>query len=139
MNIGDILVSVLLTMIAGATISYISIHLKEEMDRRKMFKALYFEITSNHEIANAYAEGYDYGMYSNFKNLAFQRIMMSGRLYDLPSDIFSPLAMAYFYIECFNEKRFFMDSREMCKAIEEGLSYLKKELPKNLRVLSIRN
>lgn len=139
MNIVDILATTFLTTIAGATVAFVSIHLKERIDKRKLFKALYIEIKLNHKLAENHAEQRDFGISFNFKELAFQRIMISGELYDLPSDIISNLDNAYSSIHRFNNKELLASSIDECKDIEKRLSHLIEELPKNLKFLHKEN
>lgn len=138
----DILASALLTTIAGATIAFVSIYLKEKINKIKLFKALYLEIQLNHESAKSNIELYDSvgedSVLFNLQESAFQRIMMSGELYNLPPDIIANLDNAYSIIHQFNNKDFWDDPDIMCESIEDSLSHVIEELPKNLKFLRIR-
>lgn len=109
MNWVDIIATTIFTTIAGATVAFTSLYLKEKMDRKKYFKSLYNEIKTNCYFLKLNESVFeDLGLdahFYNFKTQSYRNISISGELSVLKEELQEKIHNVYSWIDDFNKER----------------------------------
>jgi len=107
MNWVDIIATTIFTTIAGATIAFTSLYLKEKIDRKKHLKSIYGEIISNYYFLELNNESFKvFGFdadFCDFINQSYHNILISGELSELKKELQQKIHIAYSLIDNFNK------------------------------------
>lgn len=144
MNWEEIIVTTIFTTIAGATVAFTSLYLKEKIDRKKHLKSIYGEIISNYSFLELNNEalkvfGFD-ADFCDFINQSYHSILISGELSELKKELQLKIHIAYSLIDDFNKERnkeriWNGDLDEFFNELKPDLEKLIKEIPKVLNFI----
>ena len=144
MNWVDIIATTIFTTIAGATVAFTSLYLKEKIDRKKHLKSIYGEIISNYSLLESNdAALKDFGFdvdFCDFINQSYHSILISGELSELKEELQLKIHTAYSLIDDFNKERtkekiWNGDLDEFFNELKLDLEKLIKEIPKALNFI----
>ena len=150
MNWVDIIATTIFTTIAGATVAFVSLYLKEKMDRKKYFKSLYNEIKTNYYFLKLNESVFeDLGLvegsphFYNFNTLSYHNISISGELSLLKEELQEKIHNVYSWIDDFNKERnkekiYLGDLAEFLKEFKSDMEDLIEELPEVLDFIKLR-
>jgi len=147
MNWVDIIVTTIFTTIAGATVAFTSLYLKEKMDRKKYFKSLFNEIKTNYYFLKLNESVFeDLGLdahFYNFKTQSYRNISISGELSVLKEELQEKIHNVYSWIDDFNKERtkekiYRGDLDNFLNEFKSDLEDLIEELPEVLDFIKLR-